>query len=85
MNTRRVGPDPEDRVPTVPCHLHEEPNPWCPVCRTAPDRYTLTGLQRTYLDTVRERYVGKPMDSVPVVNWNELLDLVERDVRGETS
>lgn len=91
MNGRRIGPDPEDRVPDAPCYLHEEPNPWCPVCRgtrstmaVLRDRRIhreLTGDERVYLESVRERITDD--DRLPVVDWRGLLDNIERWVRGE--
>lgn len=57
---RRIGPDPEDRVPDAPCIVHDEPNPWCPVCRIARDEI---GTQRTYraISEARIRALVQPL------------------------
>lgn len=89
----RIGPDPEDRVPDAPCFAHEEPNPWCPVCRgtrstmaVLRDRRIhreLTGIERTHLESVRERITDDDRPAPRAYSLTELLDNIERWVRGE--
>lgn len=43
--------------------------------------YQLTGLQKTYLDTVRSRITAD--DTIPLLRWEELIDAIERSVSGE--
>lgn len=91
MNSYRVGPDPEDRIPTSPCHLHEEPNPWCVVCRG--DRSPKTMLryrafsdeEKADLRRVSRQYANHPEDRLPVFSWDEVLEAVIRECRGDVS